>query len=211
MLQVDAGERGRELPQIGGRRADQAGELAEAPMRRRNRRIGTGQDQRQPLRIVAAGLDADQRAFDDAGPAALRAVLTAVRQVGERQIALVRRPGEPFRRHAADALAAADIHLVTAAASRRRIENLHLCHGSNLHDGRRRPLLQPSTRHGNPPALFLSRALRGPRRRGRPRRKAGRRGRLSPPGHLKVSDACVKKECGRTGAQSAISGRAIPR
>ena len=37
ILQVDAGERGGKLAQIGGRGADQAGELPEAPVRRRDR------------------------------------------------------------------------------------------------------------------------------------------------------------------------------
>ena len=39
VLQVDAGERRRELAQISGRRADQACKLAEAPVRRRDRRV----------------------------------------------------------------------------------------------------------------------------------------------------------------------------
>ncbi len=38
-MEIDAGERRGKLAQIGGRRPDQAGELAEAPMRRRDRRV----------------------------------------------------------------------------------------------------------------------------------------------------------------------------
>src|SRR3981081_1336162 len=54
---------------------------------------------------------------------------------GEREVAFVGRTREPLRRDAADPLAAADIHLVTAARVPARIENLHV-HGTNLHDGR---------------------------------------------------------------------------
>ena len=49
ILQVDGGKCGRELSQIGGGRTDQAGELAEGPVCRRDCRIGARQDQRQPL------------------------------------------------------------------------------------------------------------------------------------------------------------------
>ena len=38
-LEVDAGERRRKLTQIGRRRPDQAGDLAEAPVGRRDRRV----------------------------------------------------------------------------------------------------------------------------------------------------------------------------
>ena len=40
ILQVDAGERGGELPQIGGRRADLARELTETPVRRSDGLVG---------------------------------------------------------------------------------------------------------------------------------------------------------------------------
>ena len=85
ILQIDAGERGRKLAQIGCRRADQAGELAETPMRRRDGRVSTGQHQRQPLGIVAARLDADGLAFDDPGLAAFGPPLHRIVEVGERQ------------------------------------------------------------------------------------------------------------------------------
>jgi hypothetical protein len=49
ILQVDAGQRRRKLPQIGRRRSDQARELTEAPMGRRDWRIRAGQHQRQAL------------------------------------------------------------------------------------------------------------------------------------------------------------------
>ncbi len=73
-MQVDGGKCGWELPEIGGGRSDQAGELSERPVRRRDWRIRAGEHQRQPLRIVAIGLDLDQRAFHHAGPAAIGAV-----------------------------------------------------------------------------------------------------------------------------------------
>jgi hypothetical protein len=40
------------------------------------------------------------------------------------------------------------------------IQNLHLGHG-RLHDGCRRPLLRPSTRHGNPVHTLTLGALQG--------------------------------------------------
>jgi hypothetical protein len=46
ILQVDAGERRGKLAQIGRRRTDQAGELAEAPMGRCDWLVGAGQHQR---------------------------------------------------------------------------------------------------------------------------------------------------------------------
>src|SRR5262249_30879121 len=65
----------------------------------------------------------------------------------ERQITLIRRTGKPLRGHPTDALAATYIHPVTAAGVAAGIKNLHI-HGSNLHDGRRKTLPRPSTRHG---------------------------------------------------------------
>jgi hypothetical protein len=43
VLEVNASQRRGKLAQIGRRRADQAGELTEAPMGRRDRRIRAGQ------------------------------------------------------------------------------------------------------------------------------------------------------------------------
>ncbi len=50
ILQVDAGERGRKLAQIRGRRTDKAGELAEAPMGWQDGRIAAWQHQREDAR-----------------------------------------------------------------------------------------------------------------------------------------------------------------
>ena len=52
-LQVDRGERGWKLAQIRGRRADQAGELTETPVSRRDRRLGAGKHQREAFGVVA--------------------------------------------------------------------------------------------------------------------------------------------------------------
>lgn len=149
ILQIDAGKRGRELTEIGGRCADLAGELTEAPVRRRDGRVRAGQDQGEAFGIGAARLDMDQRGFDHAGPASLGSAAHGARQIVERQIALVGGAGEPFGRDATDPLAAADIDLVTTAHVTAGIENLHV-HGIKLHDGRREPLSRHATRHGNP-------------------------------------------------------------
>jgi hypothetical protein len=106
VLQVDRGERGRELAQIGGGRADLARQLAEAPVRRRDGRIGAGQDQRQPLGIVAVCLDMDERALDHARPAAFGTPAHRTRQLAKREKALVIGPREPLRRDPADPLPA---------------------------------------------------------------------------------------------------------
>jgi hypothetical protein len=74
ILQVDRGERRGKLAQIGCRRADQARELAEAPMGRGDGRIRAWQDQRQPFRVATVRLDMDERAFHHAGPAAIGAI-----------------------------------------------------------------------------------------------------------------------------------------
>ncbi len=116
ILQVDAGERRGKLPQIGGRRPDKAGELAEAPVGRCDRRIRTRQHQRQALRIVAARLHPDRRTFDGPGPAAIRPAAHGREQLRQGQITLVRRPREPLRGHTADPLAATHVHLVAASA-----------------------------------------------------------------------------------------------
>jgi len=84
----------------------------------------------------------DERAIHHTGPAALGATMNVVVKRRQGQVALVRRSGEPFGGHAADPFAASHIHLIAAARIAARIENLHV-HGTNLHDGRQRPLLQP--------------------------------------------------------------------
>jgi transposase len=96
VLQVDARERSGKLTQIGGGRADLAGHLAEAPMRRCDRRVRSGQDQGQSLRIGAARLDMDKARFDHAGAAALRPTAHRIRQLRQGKIALVGWAREPL-------------------------------------------------------------------------------------------------------------------
>jgi hypothetical protein len=69
VLEVDACEGRGELAEIGRGGPDQAGELAEAPVRRHDRRVGAGQHQPQALGVVAAGLHADRCALHPPGPA----------------------------------------------------------------------------------------------------------------------------------------------
>jgi hypothetical protein len=61
----------RQLPQIGRRRADEAGELAKAPMRRRDRLIRARQDQPKLLRVVSMRLDPDRGTLHRPRPAPL--------------------------------------------------------------------------------------------------------------------------------------------
>ena len=82
VLQIDAGERRRKLPQISGGRADERGELAEAPMGRRDRRFGARQHERQTVGIIAGRLDPDGGAFDRPGPATLGAAADGGEQFG---------------------------------------------------------------------------------------------------------------------------------
>jgi hypothetical protein len=92
VLQIDAGERRRELTQVSGRRAHQAGELAEAPMGWRDWRVGAGQHQREALGVVAAGFYSDRCALHGPGPAALGPATHGREQLREGQIPLVRWP-----------------------------------------------------------------------------------------------------------------------
>ncbi len=114
VLQVDAGERCRELAQVARRRADQRRELAEAPMRRSDRRLGAGQHQREPLGVVPAGFDPHRGTLDRPGPAPLGAAVHRREQLRQGQEALIRRAREPLGRNPADPLPSRDIHLVAA-------------------------------------------------------------------------------------------------
>src|SRR5258708_37430921 len=89
----------------------------------------------------------DERAFDQAGPAAVRTIAHRPGEFVERQITLIRRTGKPLRGYPTDAFAATHIHSVTATGVAAGIKNLHI-HGDNLRYGRRRTLLRSSTRHG---------------------------------------------------------------
>jgi hypothetical protein len=92
VLQINARQRRGHLPQIAGGRADEARELPERPMRRRNGFVRVGQDQPQLLGVVAMRLDPDRRAFNGARPAPLGPALDQGEEIVERQIPLVIRP-----------------------------------------------------------------------------------------------------------------------
>ncbi len=115
VLQVDARKRRGELAQIGRRRADEACELAEAPMGRRNGCVRIGQNERELLGIVAMGLDADRGALDRPRLAPLGPALHRGVEVREREVLLVIGPGKPFGRNPPFMPAAGHIHLVAAA------------------------------------------------------------------------------------------------
>ena len=118
VLQIDAGERGRELAQIGGRCADQARQLAEAPVCRCDGHVAPGRI--SVSRSASSRLASTRIASLSTMRVRLRSdrVLDRRLEVGQGQVALVVRPVEPFRRHAADTLAAADIHLVARLSVR---------------------------------------------------------------------------------------------
>jgi hypothetical protein len=96
VLEVDAGERCRELSQIGGWRADQAGKLPKAPMGRLDGSLPIRQHQRQPLGIISSGFHSDRRAIHRPGPAPLGPAAHGGEQVRQGQVALVRWPGKPL-------------------------------------------------------------------------------------------------------------------
>jgi len=149
VLQVDAGERRRELAQIGRRRAHQRGELAEAPVGRRNGNVGPGQDQLEPFGIIAAGLDTHRGALHGAGAAPIRTALYRRHQLGQGKVAFVGGPVEPLGRHPPDPLAPAHIHLVAAPGIGPGVQNLNIGHRRSPRRAGREPLSRPSTRHGD--------------------------------------------------------------
>jgi hypothetical protein len=112
VLHVDARQRGGKLAQIGRRRPDETAHLPERPVRGCNRRFAVGKEQAQPLGFFGRGDDANGAGFDSPRSRGLGPRAHCIIKVGERQVALVVGPGEPFGRDAADALAARDIDLV---------------------------------------------------------------------------------------------------
>lgn len=149
ILQVDTCQRRRQLAQIGSGRTDERRQLPETPVGRRDRLLGTGQDQVEPLGIVATRFDPDRRTFDRACAAALGAAFDRCHQRIERQITLVGGTTEPFRRYPTDPLAATDIDLVAAAPVGARVENLNLCHDMSPRRSGQEPLSRHSNRHGD--------------------------------------------------------------
>ena len=83
-------------------------------MRRRDRFVTSRHDQGQPLGIVAAGLHPDGTALHGTGLRAFGAAAHCVIKIGQAQITLVVGSRKPFRRHAANPLAARYVHAKAA-------------------------------------------------------------------------------------------------
>ena len=155
--QVDPRQRRRQLPQIGRRSADDAGKLAEGPVRGCHRFLRFRQHQVQALGVVARRFDADIRRLHHATTAALGAALHRCPEIVERQIPLIVGPVKPLGRHPPVPLTPAHINL-PATSPRRcdRIQNFHNAHrlspatGAGSHS----PSPQPVT--GKPALLLLS-------------------------------------------------------
>ena len=92
ILQVDGGERRRELAQIGGGRTDQTGKLAETPMGWGDRSLRAWQDQAQPFGIISARFHMDTCALDGPRAAALGPRSDRAREISERKETLIIRP-----------------------------------------------------------------------------------------------------------------------
>ena len=103
--------------------------LASWPMRGCDRLLRFRQHQMQPLGVIARGLYADVRRLHHAAAAALGAALHIGPEIVERQVPLVIRPVEPFRRHTSVPLAPAYIHFPATSPRRlNRIQNFHNTH-----------------------------------------------------------------------------------
>lgn len=83
MLEIDRSKWGGQLAHIGGGSADQAAQLAIAPVRRRDRLPLAGNDEFETFGIVVCGVEADCRAFDGAGVPSLTAGLDRFVKVTE--------------------------------------------------------------------------------------------------------------------------------
>src|SRR5215211_431377 len=112
VLEIDAGDRRRELAQVAGRGADQLTELPKTPVRRNNRLGLTRQHESEPVRVISGCLDPHRAAVERAGARAIGAGLYGAMQISEREIALVRGPVQPLRGHAPAPLAAAEVDAV---------------------------------------------------------------------------------------------------
>jgi len=111
---VDARERRGQFAQIGCGRTDQTAKLAERPVGWSNGSFLTGDDEREAFGAVAASLDADFLAIDDARGGAVGASTNGRVKIRQRKIALVVGPREPFGRYAPDISAAGDIDAIGA-------------------------------------------------------------------------------------------------
>ena len=150
--QVDPRQRRGQLPQVGGRSADDAGKLAERPMRGRNRFMRFRQHQMQPLGVIARGLDPDIRRLHHSAAAAVGPTFHIGPEIVERQIPLIIGPVEPFGRHSPVPLTPAHIHFPATSPRRcNRIQNFHNAHrlspatGAGSHSPSPQPVTGKST------------------------------------------------------------------
>ena len=154
--QVDPRQRRRQLPQVGRRGTDDAGQLAERPMRGRDRFMRFRKDQEKPLGAVTRGLDPDIRRLYHPAAAAFRPALHIGPEIVERQIPLVIGTVEPFGRHPPVPLTPAHINLPATSTCRRdRVQNFNNAHrlSPETGAGSHSPSPQPVT--GKPARLFL--------------------------------------------------------
>ena len=100
MLEVDGGERGRELAHVADRGADQAVHVAKGPTRWGNRLVTVGHKQRAC--VVAAGLNPQRPDLDSAGDGTICAGADGVVQGIKGEEALVVGPAEVLRGDASD-------------------------------------------------------------------------------------------------------------
>ena len=154
--QVDPRQRRGQLPQVGGRRADDARQLAEGPVRRRDRFMRFRQDEVQPLGAVARCLDPDVRRLHHPAAAALGPALHIGPKIVEREIPLIIGPVEPLGRHSPVPLTPADIHFPATRPYRcDRIQNFHNAHRLSPATGARSHSPSPQPITGKPALLSL--------------------------------------------------------
>ena len=152
ILQVDPRQRRGQLPQVGGRSADDAGKLAERPMRGRNRFMRFRQHQMQPLGVIARGLDPDIRRLHHSAAAAVGPTFHIGPEIVERQIPLIIGPVEPFGRHSPVPLTPTHIHFPATRPRRCDwIQNFYNAHrlspatGARSHSPSPQPVAGKST------------------------------------------------------------------
>lgn len=163
------------------------GELAEAPVGRRDRLMGARQHESEPLGVVSIGLDAHGRALHCAGAASLGTALHCRHQLRQRQVALVGRAAEPLGRNPFDPLAPADIGTIAAPQIGAGVRNLNIGHRRSPATGRPRAslsTLDPS-RQRTPSSSSKGVAGQQARRRGSARPTARRQGKPSPHGQAR--------------------------
>ena len=98
VLEVDGGERCRELAQVAGWCTDQTAHLAEGPVRGRNWFVAARRRQHQSAGVVAARLHAHVLGLDGAGCRAVGSGADGAIQRVKGEIALVIRPRKPLGR-----------------------------------------------------------------------------------------------------------------